>query len=167
MQNAEIVRVMTDAKNKNNVTHQAIADATGYSVSSISRFFAGKMDDIPVQFLKDMAKALDVPITDIFDESALATGAAVAEQPVPAGLQDPLVTLLRELLEAREQDYKNTIAALKEDHKRSIEVIKEEHATDRDSYERALIRREIFCYLALALVLVIGVLCILHFTTVL
>lgn len=130
MKNIDYVRIMTDAKNKSGKTQQDIADATGYSISSISRFFSGKMDDIAVEFLEDMGECLGVSFADIFASSA---------QKEPAK-QEAIVELLREMLSTREQEYRDTVAALKEKHGTTIKELKEAHRSEVDSMTKAHIR---------------------------
>lgn len=130
MKNIDYVRIMTDAKNKSGKTQQEIAEATGYSVSSISRFFGGKMDDIPAEFLEDMATCLGLSMAEIF---------APAAQKAPAK-QEAIVELLREMLSTREQEYRDTIAALKEKHGTTIKELKEAHGETIDALTKAHIR---------------------------
>ena len=131
MKNTDFVRIMTDAKNKSGKTQQDIAEATGYSVSSISRFFGGKMEDVPVEFLEDMATCLGLSMADIF---------------APAGQKqskhEPIVELLREMLSTREQEYRDTVAALKDKHAITIKELKEAHRDEianlKNEHEREL-----------------------------
>lgn len=132
MKNIDYVRIMTDAKNKSGKTQQEIAEATGYSVSSISRFFGGKMDDIPTEFLEDMATCLGLSMAEIF---------APAAQKAPAK-QEAIVELLREMLSTREQEYRDTVASLKDKHAITIKELKEAHRDEianlKKEHEREL-----------------------------
>ena len=129
MKNTDFVRIMTDAKNKSGKTQQDIAEATGYSVSSISRFFSGKMEDVPMEFLEDMATCLGLSMADIF---------------APAGQKqskhEPIVELLREMLSTREQEYRDTVAALKEKHGVTIRELKEAHRDEIGAITKAHVR---------------------------
>lgn len=139
MSNEEIVRVMTDAKLKCGFSQQYIADATGYSPSTVSRFFSGKMEGTDINFLTKLSELLNVSLTDVLDQSCL----AAQEPPAALTQHDAVVGLLREMLATKDRE-----------HQEQVDKLDRIYAQQYESYERALIRRELFCYVTLGILVI-------------
>lgn len=139
MSNDEIVRVFADAKTKCGFSQQYIAEATGYSPSTVSRFFSGKTDGTDINFLTKLADLLDVSLTDMLDKACLTS----QEPPAALAQQDAVVSLLREMLATKDREHQEQLAKMERLYDQQYE-----------SYERALIRREMFCYVTLVILVI-------------
>lgn len=105
----------------------------------------GKGPDVPTvpDKARELATAADLnAMTDMFT-AMLREKDANYEKHIHA-----LVERHKLELDAVRAEHTQDLAALKDKHKDSISALKTEYEKERDSYERALIRREIFCYVA-------------------